>query len=213
MSKAKYLGISWQAIALTAATLFGFIGVYVFPNGIADSQQIVLNIVKTTMPPFFAGLILCAILAATTNVMAAQILVVASNLSEDFYKRLVRRHAPAEEMLWISRFCVIFIASIGFAIAFFKISTIYQLVLYSWSGLGASFGPLLLLSLYSKSINKYGAFSGILVGGLTAAIWPYFEKSLPMDIPSLVAGFITSAIAIQGVSYLARKRLSLSVEP
>jgi sodium/proline symporter len=93
-------------------------------------------------------------------------------------------------------------------IAFFKISTIYQLVLYSWSGLGASFGPLLLLSLYGKNINKFGAFAGILVGGLTAAVW-----SDILGIPSLIAGFVLGIVAILGVSYIARKQFSLSVEP
>src|SRR5579872_7255825 len=156
MAKAKYLGISWQAIALTAATLVGLIGIYHFPQGLADPEYTILDIVKTTLAPFFAGLVLCAILAATTNVMAAQILVVASNFSEDFYKRLFRKHASPTEMLWVSRFSVVLIALIGFSIAYFKISSIYKLVLYSWSGLGASFGPLILLSLYLKNINKYG---------------------------------------------------------
>ncbi len=213
MGKAKYLGISWQAIALTAATIVGLLGILVFPSGLADPEQVILNIVKTTLAPFFAGLVLCAILAATTNVMAAQILVVASNLSEDFYKRVFRRHATPDELLWVSRGSVVFISLVGFVIAYFKISTIYQLVLYSWSGLGASFGPLLLLSLYLKSINKYGAFAGILVGGLTAAIWPYFDNRYNLGVPSLVIGFVLGVVAIQGVSFLFRKRLELSVEP
>ncbi len=213
MAKAKYLGISWQAIALSAATLVGLVGVFLFPEGMANPEHLILNIVKKTLAPFFAGLVLCAILAATTNVMAAQILVIASNLSEDFYKRLFRRHATEKEMLWISRCSVVFISLVGFTIAFFKISTIYKLVLYSWSGLGASFGPLVLLSLYQKTINKYGAFAGVLVGGLTAAIWPYFNSLYKWDFPAIIAGFLFSAIAIQGVSYLARKKLSLAIEP
>lgn len=213
MSKAKYLGISWQAIALTAATMVGLVGIYLFPQGLDNPEHVILNIVKTTLAPFFAGLVLCAILAATTNVMAAQILVIASNLSEDFYKRLVRRHAPEKEMLWVSRISVVVIALIGFAIAYFKISTIYKLVLYSWSGLGASFGPLLLLSLYVKSINKYGAFAGILVGGLTAGIWPYFDKMYNLDIPSLLIGFILSAVTIQAVSLMTRNREAVAAEP
>lgn len=211
--KAKYLGISWQIIALTAATLVGLLGVYVFPQGLEHPEQVILNIVKTTLPPLFAGLVLCAILAATTNVMAAQVLVVASNLSEDFYKRIFRRHASAKELLWISRAGVVLVCSIGFFIAFFKISTIFELVQYSWSGLGASFGPLLILSLYRKSLNKYGAFAGILVGGLTAAIWPYFENKFPFPIPSLVAGFVLSTLAIEGISAIMRKRLALTAEP
>ncbi len=213
MSKAKYLGIGWQTIALTSATFIGLIGVYVFPQGLNNSEQVILNIVKTTLAPIFAGLVLCAILAATTNVMAAQILVVASNLSEDFYKRIFRRHATSKELLWVSRGSVLLISLIGFTIAFFKISTIYKLVLYSWSGLGASFGPLLLLSLYQKSINKYGAFAGILVGGLIAAIWPYFDHKYQLGISSLILGFVFGILAIQGVSFFMRKRLALPIEP
>lgn len=213
MSKAKYLGISWQIIALGAATLVGLVGVYVFPQGLVDPEQVILSIVKTTLAPFFAGLVLCAILAATTNVMAAQILVVASNISEDFYKRVFHKNASEKELLWISRASVVLISLLAFVIAFFKISTIFELVRYSWSGLGASFGPLLILSLYRKGLNKYGAFTGILVGGLTAAIWPYFEKNYGIPVPSLVLGFLLSVLAIEGVSFFMRKRLALTVEP
>ena len=210
MNKAKWLGISWQFTALTAATLVGLIGIYFFPSGLDDPQRVILNIVQTTLPAFFAVLVLCAILAASTNVMAAQILVVASNLSEDFYKRILRKEATPSELLRVSRISVLIIAVIAFVIAYFKISTIYRLVLYSWSGLGASFGPLLLLSLYRKSINRYGAFVGILVGGLTAAIWPYVENFYHWETPSsLVAGFILSLFSIEIVSFFTRQRTTI----
>lgn len=213
MSKAKYLGVSWQAIALASATLIGLLGIYIFPQGLVSPEQVILNIVKATLFPFIAGLVICAILAATTNVMAAQILVVASNLSEDFYRRVFRRYASSKELLWVSRGGVVFISLVSFIIAYFKISTIYALVLYSWSGLGASFGPLLLLSLYRKNLNKYGAFAGILVGGSVAAVWPYFQDHYQIPVPSLVISFILSALAIELVSLLMRKRLKLEVEP
>lgn len=212
MDKAKYLGIGWQILALGSATFVGLLGIYIFPQGLANPEHVILNIVKTTLAPFFAGLVLCAILAATTNVMAAQILVVASNISEDFYKRVFHKSASEQLLLWISRASVILISLVGFMIAFFKISSIFKLVQYSWSGLGASFGPLLILSLYSKRVNKYGAFAGILTGGLTAAIWPYFEKNMPLPVPSLVMGFILGFIAIEGVSLLTRKQLLGALE-
>lgn len=206
MNKAKYLGMSWQTIALASATVIGLIGIYTFPQGTVNPEQVILDIVKSTLPLFFSALVLCAVLAATTNVMAAQILVVASNLSEDFYKKLIRRNAASHELLWVSRCSVVLISAIGFAIAYFKISTIYELVLYSWSGLGASFGPLVLLSLYRKPINRHGAFVGILVGGILSAIWPYYNDLYKLGIPSLVVGFFFSAAAIELVSYFTRKR-------
>lgn len=204
MHKAKWVGISWQILALTSATCIGLLGIYAFPNGVQEAEQIILEIVKQTFAPLFAGLVLCAILAATTNVMAAQILVVASNLSEDFYKRFFRKMASSFELLWVSRISVVIVAFLGYTIAFFKPTTIYKLVLYAWSGLGASFGPLLLFSLYSNKINKYGAFSGILIGGLVAAVWPYFHHT--WGISSVLAGFIASTAAMFSVSGITRNK-------
>lgn len=206
MNKAKYLGMSWQTIALFSATLIGILGIYTFPTGNQNPEHVILDIVKTSLPAYFSGLVLCAILAATTNVMAAQILVVASNLSEDFYKRLFRRQASSLELLRVSRCSVVTISLIAFIIAYFKISSIYQLVFYSWSGLGASFGPLVLLSLYRKNINKHGAFAGILVGGLSAGIWYYYNHLYHWNIDSLIIGFILGGIAIEVVSYLTQKK-------
>jgi SSS family solute:Na+ symporter len=195
MHKAKWVGISWQTIALLSATWIGLVGIFMFPDGIGEHERLILDIVKVTFPPFFAGLVLCAILAATTNVMAAQVLVVASNLTEDFYKKLLRKRAAQKELLWASRISVVLVAFIGFVIAFFKPTSIYKLVLYSWSGLGASFGPLLLFSLYTRKITRQGAFAGILVGGITAAIWPHLNE--PYGISTVLAGFIASSLAIQ----------------
>lgn len=212
MYKAKYLGISWQAIALTAATFIGLLCIHQFPlewcKGI-QAQQVSLELVKATLSPAFVGLVLCAILAATTNVMAAQILVVASNLSEDFYKKLFRKHATPEELLFVSRISVLIVGGIAFLIAAFKVSSIYELVLYAWSGLGASFGPLLLLSLYMKNITKYGAFAGILVGGGGAILMDLFFKDNSWHVSSMVAGFTLSLISIVLVSWLTKKEPSV----
>lgn len=205
MGKAKYLGMSWLVLALGAATLIGLLGIFLFPQGLEDTQQVVLSIVKTTMAPVFAALVLCAILAATTNVMAAHILIVASNLSEDFYKKMFRRTPSVKKLLRVSRISVLLTAIVGMTIAYFKPSTIYHLVLYAWSGLGASFGPLVLLSLYMKNLNRYAAFAGILVGGVTSALWPYLNHLYHWEIAPIIPGFVLSVVAIYGTTLLTRR--------
>jgi sodium/proline symporter len=196
IKKAKYLGLSWQALTLVGATLFGLIGILIFPRGLYNSELISLEVVKRTLPPLFSGLISCAILAAATNVMAAQILVTASTIVEDLYKRLFHQTASHKELLWASRFSVLVIALVAFLVAFFQTSTIYDIVMYAWSGLGSSFGPLLLLSLYWEKITKQAAFVGMLSGGIAAAIWPLFPEIFGYKIPSMIIGFATSFLAI-----------------
>lgn len=91
----------------------------------------------------------------------------------------------------------------AFFIAYVKISSIYSLVLYAWSGLGCSFGPLILLCLYWKKINQYGAWAGILTGGIIAAIWPYFSAK----IPSMIPGFFVGLIAIYAISKVTQYKI------
>ncbi len=207
--KAKYLGVTWQALALGGATLFGLIGILIFPRGLYNAELVSLEVVKATLSPFFSGLILCAIIAAATNVMAAQILVSASSIAEDLYKRLSHKTYSKKELLWASRLSVLFMALIAFVVAFFQNSSIYSLVLYAWSGLGSSFGPLLLFSLYWKKTTKQAAFAGILTGGTTAALWPLASQFLEIQIPTMVVSFILSSAAIYLISCGTYKKESV----
>jgi len=210
--KSKWIGMSWMVISLTAATLVGLVGIAYFNQGINDSELVFIEMVKETFHPFFIGLILCAVLAATINAMSSQVLVLSSNLTEDFYKKLFRKNASSRELLIVSRAGVIFVALIAFVISYIKPSSIYSLVLYAWSGLGCAFGPLLLLSLYWKKINKYGAWAGILIGGGLAALWPYFNEFLETPIPSMIPAFSCSFGAILLISYFTQPKKEFSEE-
>lgn len=192
MSKSKLIGMSWMTISLFAATLVGLVAIPYFQQGISNPEQAFILMVSQNFHPFLVGFFLCAILAATINNIGSQVLVLSSTIAEDFYKRAFRKTASSKELLFVSRLGVILVACVAFVIAVFKISTIYSLVQYAWSGLGSSFGPLLLLCLYWKNMTKQGAWAGVLVGGLVSALSPLFFPSIPPIIP----GFFGSLLAI-----------------
>lgn len=210
IGKSKAVGMTWMVFALTAATLVGLVGVPFFKETLQVDAEVFIQMVRQSFPPFLVGLILCAVFAATINAMSSMVLVLSSSLAEDIYKRVFRKHAQPKELLMVSRFGVIFVSLIAFTIAAVRIDTIYGLVLYAWSGLGASFGPLLLLCLYMRDLNKYGAWAGILIGGSFSAFWPLISGSLPIQIPPLPPAFLLSFLAIWGISKATRKRTALS---
>ncbi|MES2344664.1 MAG: sodium/proline symporter [Chlamydiota bacterium] len=207
MPKSKYVGMTWMVLSLSAATLVGLVGIAFFKTDLHDSEQVFIQMVRQVFPPFVIGFILCAVLAATINAMSSQVLVLSSSLTEDFYKRLIRKNATSKELLLVSRLGVVVVSFVAFVIAYGQFSTIYTLVLYAWSGLGSSFGPLLILSLYSKQVNKYGAWAGVLSGGIMAATWPYFNKFFTLQIPAMIMGFSLGMIAILVVSRLTRHKV------
>jgi sodium/proline symporter len=212
ISKSKFIGMGWMIISLAAATFVGLTGIAFFKNGLADPQQVFIEMVKVSFHPFFIGLMLCAVLATTINAMSSQVLVLSSSLTEDFYKRLFKKDASSKELLLVTRLGILLVSLIALGIAYAKLSTVFTLVFYAWSGLGSSFGPLLILSLYSKKINKYGAWAGILSGGLISATWPYFNSFISVQIPSMILGFSISFILILLVSHLTRDSKNQSVK-
>lgn len=204
--KSKYLGMSWQVLTLGAAALTGLIGIKFFNHSLADPQLVFVEMVKALFTPWIGGFILCGLIAANMSTMDSQLLVSASVLSEDIFKHIVHKKASPQTLLRASRFSVIIIAAISLLIAFMKSATIMEVVFYAWSGLGCAFGPLMLMALYSKRTNRYGAIAGILVGGLIAAGWGLINPFITeVNIPAMIPGFILGLLSIRVVSLATHK--------
>ena len=150
--------------------------------------------------PWIAGILLSAILAAVMSTLSCQLLVCSSVLTEDLYRGFLRKQAGNRELVWVGRSMVLLIALIAIAIASNPDSRVLGLVSYAWAGFGASFGPVILLSLYWKRINRNGALAGMIVGAATVILWKQSGSALYEIIP----GFIAATIAIVGVSLLTR---------
>ena len=97
---------------------------------------------------FIGGIFLCGILAAIMSTADSQLLVSASAVSKDIYKGLINKDAEDKKVLIISRVTVIVVAVIAILIAWDPESSIMNLVSDAWAGLGAAFGPLVVLSLF-----------------------------------------------------------------
>ncbi|MCB1113216.1 MAG: sodium/proline symporter [Chlamydiia bacterium] len=206
--KSKYFGMTWQILTLGAAAFCGVVGIAFFEEQVIDPQLVFVELVKALFSPLAGGFILCGIIAASMSTMDSQLLVSASVLSEDIYKHLFRKKASPKSLLRASRMSIILVAVVSLGIAFFKSATIMEVVQYAWTGLGCSFGPLVLMALYSKKTTRAGAIAGIIVGGFIAGLWPVINPWM-MDrvIPSMIPGFLGSLGAIWAVSRLSQEKL------
>lgn len=202
----RRIGMSWMILSLGAATLVGLVALPLYQQGLSNPEMLFVDLVKRSFSPFVTGCILCAVLAASLNVMSSQLLVLSSIFTEDLYRK------RSSTSLWAPRLSILVIALFAYLVAFFKISSIYSLVHFAWSGLGASFGPLLLFALYSKNANRQGAWAGVLVGALTVAAWPTLAGPFATQLDAMVPGFCLSSLAIWSVSRLSKTDKKLNVE-
>lgn len=210
LKKSKVTAIIWVALSLFFACFIGVVGrAYLAPDALVEkgSERVFIEMIKKVFVediriPFIAGLFLCGILAAIMSTADSQLLVSASSVAEDIYKGLINKEADNKKVLRVSRITVFAVAVLAYIIALNPNNTIMGLVSNAWAGLGAAFGPLVLMSLFWKRCNFQGAVAGIVSGALTVIVWDYIPMIGGQTIGSvtglysLVVGFAISLICI-----------------
>ena len=205
IKKSRRIATVWVLISLTAAVMIGVSGRMCLGDGLLDiagnEETIYINMVSRIFPVFIAGIFLSAILAAIMSTADSQLLVTASAITEDFYHNKIRPNATEKELMWVSRGCVMTVAIIAVLIATNQDSTVLGLVEYAWAGFGSAFGPLVICSLFWRRTNKYGAYAGIIVGGVVDLVWAQLSGGI-FELYEIVPGFVCGLIAIIVVSLL-----------
>jgi sodium/proline symporter len=194
LNKSKYVSLVWQIGALFAAAATGIVAIAYFQGAAVNPELIFVQMTKDLFHPFLAGLILCAILAATLSTVESQILVLASILAEDVYKGTFNPKASSKSLLYVSRASVFSVTACALAIASFKTTTIFELVNYCWVGLGCSFGPIVILALYSKTVSRRGALAGMVSGGVIGATWHTLGIPVTAMLPGFFAGIFVALL-------------------
>ena len=210
IKKSATIGIVWVILSLGAAIAIAFLGRIVVGGELvpAGNQQLIfISLVKRYFPAFIAGLLLSAIVAAAMSTADSQLLVASSSFTSDIYKPILRKKASDKEILWVGRIVVLIIAVIAFFIASSKASgaqSIMSMVENAWGGFGASFGPVIILSLFWKRLTYKGAIAGVVGGAVTDVLWLVFLTA-KTGVYELLPGFVVGALCCIIVTLLDKK--------
>ena len=151
------------------------------------------------LPVFLTAFVMTSLLAAIMSTISSQLIVAASAMAHDIYSKIITKALNTNRILTISRLTIFFIGLGAMLIALNDIDMIFWFVLFAWSGLGASFGPVILFTLYYKKTSREGAVGGILTGFLTTIIWKITGLSDSITY-ELVPAFFLSSIIIWQIS-------------
>lgn len=114
------------------------------------------------LPEAVYGLIIVLLFSASMSTLAALSLSSASTVTIDFVKGYVRRDLPEKSTNILMRvLCLVFVG-ISAALAILRIDAIVTMMSLSWGFLAGCFIGPYVLGLYSKKINKYGAYASII---------------------------------------------------
>lgn len=213
LKKSRRIATIWCVISLSAAVMIGLIGRALFPvesslstAGGAENVFVVLS--QALLPAVLAGIIMAGILAATISSSDSYLLIAASAFAKNIYEGIMKKNNADDRVVMnVSRVVLLLIAVIGMVIAWDEDSVIFTIVSFAWAGFGATFGPVMLFSLFWKRINRAGAIAGMLSGGIMVFVWNQFLSPLGgvFAIYELFPAFIISSIVIVVVSLCTKE--------
>ncbi|NLH01022.1 MAG: sodium/proline symporter PutP [Clostridiales bacterium] len=210
IKKSRRIAIIWCVIALLAAVAIGLIGRTLYPAELltrSGAENIFITMSTGLLPAFLAGIVMSGILAATMSSSDSYLLIASSALSRDIFKGIFKKNATDRQVMIVSRITLLLIAVFGIIIALDENSVIFKVVSFAWAGFGATFGPIMLFSLFWKRTTRAGAIAGMVTGGAMVFIWNMVISKLGgvFAIYELFPAFVLSCIAIVIVSLLTRK--------
>ena len=153
-----------------------------------------------------AGVILAGILAATMSTSDSQLLAAASGISQNLVRECMGVKLSEKAALIVARITVVIISIVAVFMAGNPDSSVFEIVSFAWAGFGATFGPVVLLSLFWRRANKYGAISGMISGGIMIFLWKYVISGFGgvFAIYELLPAFIVAIIVNVVVSLLTK---------
>lgn len=209
----------WVAMAFTLLAGLGavFIGMYArsfFAENYldvlgADGKGSLIALVEKLMPLAIVGTYIAVVLAAIMSTIDSLLVVVSSAITRDFYQKIFHPELEQSRMAKISRNITFFISMIALLVAimvalFVPGRSIFWFILIGWSGIAASFCPVIILSLFWKKFNVHGALASMITGfigvpffkfimPLAPSVGPFFN-SLEEMLPSFALAFIVGIV-------------------
>lgn len=200
----------WCTISLAAAVSIGIIGRVIFPVDLqtySAAESIFVLMSRSFFIPIFAGVVMAGILAATISSADSYLLIAASAFSKGIYHGIFKKDANDKQVLTMTRITLLVIAVCSMFIAVDENSIIFTVVSFAWAGFGATFGPIMLFSLFWKRVTREAAIAGMISGGGMVFIWKLLLKPMGgvWGIYELLPSFLLSCIVIYVVSLMTKE--------
>ena len=196
--RAAIISTCWVFLLFTGAVLLGIAARAAYGT-LADPEKALLVAAADFLPGALAGMIIAAVLAAICSTADSQLLLAASAVSHDIAVKLLKLPVTERIRFLADRSAVLFIGLVATGIALGEVRAVFDFVLYAWAGLGAGFGPALILRLVWKRTTGWGVVAGMTVGVTTAVVW---RIRLHDQLYELVPAFLFSLLAVVIVSLL-----------
>ena len=163
-------------IGTVVVAILCFITKYTFADGtLATADLAIPALAVKVMPAWAAGLVLAGVSGAVQSSMGGMVVSLAGTVVSDMYKNIFKKDAKTETIKKLNVAAIIVVSIVIFLLACNPPQLLAKLITYSTGGLTVVFFHTVLLGLFWKRANEYGAVTGIISG---IALYVLIDKGI-----------------------------------
>ncbi len=178
---ATYFG--WYVPFYAATIALGLCARVLVP-GLADAELAMPTLAGQLLPEVLVGVLLAGIFAATMSTADSQVLACSAAITEDLFPRLRDRYV-------VQKLATASVVILALGIALFAEDGVLGLVLYAWSALAVTLGPLVALRVIGRAPRAPVALA--MMGAGLAAMMGWRALGLASAMYEIVPGLAASA--------------------
>lgn len=201
LRKARAMSITIILIFDIGAVTAGMAGRALFPE-LADAETIFPHLARELFPPVVTGVLMVVVLSAIMSTVDSLLLLASSAVVRDTMDKIFDSVKSDHSLATIGKIVTVIIGAIGIVFAIGEVKLLFWFILFAWSGLGATFGPVIICMLYYRKTTLQGAAAGMVAGFATTIIWTVKFKAETYELYEMIPGFFVGFAVIWAVSLL-----------
>ena len=222
IDKGKWVALAFTLLTDAAAVTIGILGRVYFTSEGQDPEAIlgtggedVLSMVSNEfLPTVLVAIFIAIVLSAIMSTIDSLLILASSAITRDFYQKIYRPDIADRDLTKLSRIVTVVMAVMALIIAIllyflYPDRQVFWIIIFGWSGIAATFCPVIILTLFWKGYTERGAIASMVTGFLSVGIFkfavaqmdgigPYFQELdvlAPSFLLAMIAGVIVSKVS------------------
>jgi len=191
LDKGKWVAIAFTFLTDAAAVTIGILARVLFTENGQDPEAVfgtgatdVLSVMtENFLPLILVAIYIAIVLSAIMSTIDSLLIIASSAITRDFYQKIFRPDLKDTEMTKISRIVTVIMAVFALTIAMIIALVsperqVFWVIIFGWSGIAATFCPVIILSLFWKGFSEKGAIASMISGFLSVMLVKFVFQEL-----------------------------------
>lgn len=191
INKGRWVAIIFTLLTDAAAVTVGILARVLFTESGQDPEAVfgigatdVLNMMtENFLPHVLVAIYVAIVLSAIMSTIDSLLIIASSAVTRDFYQKIFRPDLKDADLTGISKMVTIIMAvvALGIAMTIALVSPdrqVFWVILFGWSGIAATFCPVIILSLFWKGYSEAGAIASMISGFLSVILVKFIFQEL-----------------------------------